>query len=191
LLAEPVLNGTSRGPDNGEYVTLVPASAGLTAGVASAASAGSAGSHHPTFGGSTYNCSHGIYAGYCGTQESSTGLYIAVDWEHQVIGTRHPQAYNAEFFWFADASPSHANNDKYAEFAPHGVASNQVMAEEHGHIVLAAASGAENQKWVYDGTGWKNVATGDVLEATDDGGAILAVNGPSSGSKETWTFRTP
>lgn len=166
----------------------VVASAGLTAGVASAASAGS---HHPTFGGSTYNCSNGIYAGYCGTQESNTGLYIAVDWNNRVIGTRHPQADDAEFFWFADGSPSHANNDKYAEFAPNGVASNRVMAEEHGRIVLARASGAADQKWVYDGTGWTNVATGDVLRATYDGGAILAAHGPSSGSSETWTFRTP
>jgi hypothetical protein len=166
----------------------VLASAGLTAGVASAASPGSS---HPHFGGSTYNCSNGIYAGYCGTQESDTGLYIAVDWNDQVIGTKHPRADNAEFFWFADASPSHANNDKYAEFAPHGVASNKVMAEEHHHIVLATASGVADQKWVFDGTGWTNVATGDVLRATHDGGPILAAHGPSSGPLESWTFVTP
>jgi hypothetical protein len=66
------------------------------------------------------------------------------------------------------------------------------MAEEHGRIVLARASGAADQKWVYDGsTGWTNVATGDVLRATYDGGAILAAHGPSSGPSETWTFRTP
>ena len=166
----------------------VVASAGLAVGVAGAASAGSL---HPSFGGNTYNCSNGIYAGYCGTQESATGLYLAVGWNNEVIGTRHPQAGNAEFFWFADGSSSHANNDKYAEFAPHGVASNEVMAEVHHSIVLATASGAADQKWVFDGTGWTNVGTGDVLKATSDGGAIKAANGPSSGSSETWTFVTP
>lgn len=106
----------------------VVAAAGLTAGVAGAASAGSL---HPSYGGSTYNCGNGIYAGYCGTQESANGLYIAVGWNYQIIGTRYPQADNAEFYWFADGSSSHANNDKYAEYAPNGVASNRVMAQCH------------------------------------------------------------
>ena len=166
----------------------VVASAGLTVGVVGAASAGS---YHPSFGGSTYTCSNGIYAGYCGTQESATGLYIAVGWNRQVIGTRHPQANDAEFFWFADGSSSRANNDKYAEFAPNGVASNLVMTEEHHNIVLATASGTPDQKWVYDGTGWTNVGTGDVLKATYDGGPILAAHGSSAGLSETWTFVTP
>jgi hypothetical protein len=165
----------------------VVASAGLTVGVAGAASAGSL---HPSFGGSTYNCANGIYADYCGTQESASGLYIAVDY-NQVIGTRHPQAGNAEFFWFADASTPAADKYKYAEFAPNGIASNLVLAEDHHRIVLATASGATDQKWVFDGTGWENVATNDVLKATSDGGAILAAHGPSAGQSESWTFVTP
>ncbi len=165
-------------------------SAGLGIGVA-----GAGGTSGPAPGGyGASNCANGIYAGYCGTQESGASLYIAVGWGrhgYQVIGTKNPQASNAEFFWFADASASAANNDKYAEFAPDGIASNLVMAEVNHVIVLTQATGAANQKWVYDGTGWENVATGDVLESTSNGGPIDAVTGPSSGSSETWTFVIP
>lgn len=162
-------------------------SAGLAVGVAGVAAAGGSPGGHEA-----YNCANGIYSGYCGTQESGTGLYIAVGWgSHHLIGTENPHASNGEFFWFADASASAANNDKYAVFAPDGIASNQVMAEVHHDIVLTQATGATNQKWVYDGTGWENVATGDVLESTYNGGPIDAVAGPSSGSSETWTFVTP
>jgi hypothetical protein len=164
------------------------AAAGLAVGIAGAADASSGA---PAFGGGSGNCAHGIYAGYCGTQKSGTGLYIAADWHGRIIGTKQPQSSNAEFFWFADQSPSAANNDKYAEFAPNGVASNKVMAEVRHQIVLASASGADNQKWVYDGTGWKNVGTGDVLKATYNGGQIQADHHSSSGPSETWTFVTP
>jgi hypothetical protein len=163
-------------------------SAGLAVGVAGVAGAGGP----PPGGYGAYNCANGIYAEYCGTQESATSLYIAVGgWGDHLIGTENPHASNAEFFWFADASASAANNDKYAEFAPNGVASNLVMAEVHHAIVLTQATGAANQKWVYDGTGWENVATSDVLESTSNGGPIYAVPGPSSGTSETWTFVTP
>jgi hypothetical protein len=65
------------------------------------------------------------------------------------------------------------------------------MAEVRHQVMLAPASGADNQKWIFDGTGWKNVATGDVLRATSNGGPVLAVNGSSSGPSESWTFVTP
>jgi hypothetical protein len=164
------------------------ASAGLAVGLAG--SAGATG-RAPAAPGS-FNCAHGIYANYCGTQKSGTGLYMAVGRHNAIIGTRGPQASNAEFLWFADASSSAANNDKYAEFAPGGVASNLVMADlGHHRVALVRASGARNQKWVFDGTGWKNVQTGDVLTATVNGGPVLAVGGTSHGASETWTFVTP
>jgi hypothetical protein len=169
-------------------------SAGLATGVAGAGGNGGPppGGYGPPPGGyGAANCANGIYAEYCGTQESATSLYIAVGWGNHLIGTVNPQASNAEFFWFADASPSAANNDKYAEFAPNGIASNLVMAEVNHVIVLTQATGAANQKWVYDGTGWENVATSDVLESTYNGGPIEAVTGPSSGTSETWTFVIP
>lgn len=163
-------------------------SAGLAVSLAGVAGATS---RTPTYSGSG-NCANGIYSGYCGTQQSGTGLYIAAGARGSIVGTRHRQSSDSEFFWFADGSSSAANNDKYAEFAPHGVASNLVMAEvRHHQVVLVPASGATNQKWFYDGTGWQNVATGDVLRATSNGGPILAVSGHSSGPSETWTCVTP
>jgi hypothetical protein len=167
-------------------------SAGLGIGIGVAGAGGTSGPAPGGYGAS--NCANGIYAGYCGTQESGTSLYIAVGWGshgYGVIGTANPQANNAEFFWFADASASAANNDKYAEFAPDGIASNLVMAEVNHCIVLTQATGAANQKWVYDGTGWENVATGDVLESTYNGGPIDAVAATSSGPSVTWTFVIP
>jgi hypothetical protein len=162
-------------------------SAGLAVGLAG--SAGATG-RAPAAPGS-FNCAHGIYAGYCGTQKSGTGLYIAADSHGRIIATRHPQPWNAEFFWFADGTSTSPTPPKYAEFAPGGVASNKVMSEVRHQVVLANANGAPNQKWSFDGTGWKNVQTGDVLLATSNGGPVLAVHGPSHGASETWTFVTP
>jgi hypothetical protein len=164
-------------------------SGGVGVGISGAAFANS---HTPSYpGGGGGNCANGIYAGYCGTQESGTGLYIAIGWRGEVIGTSNPQPGNAEFFWFSDGSSSASDNDAYAVFAPNGIVSNKVMADVNHHIVLATASGAPDQKWVYDSPGWVNVGTGDVLKSTYNGGPILAATGPSSGSSETWTFVVP
>jgi hypothetical protein len=167
----------------------VAVSAGLAFGISGVAHASSR-TPAPGGGGSS-NCLNGIYANYCGTQESGTDLYMAVGLGDRIIGVSNPQPGNAEFFWFSDASASAANNDAYAVFAPYGIVSNKVMAEVNGRIVLANASGASDQKWVFDGTGWENVATGNVLEATTNGGPVLAVTGPSSGASEAWTFVLP
>jgi hypothetical protein len=166
------------------------ASAALAVGIAGAASA-SESMPHSAGGYGTENCADGIYAGYCGTQVSGNDLYIAVGFGGQVIGTTSPRADNAEFIWFADQSSAAANNDKYAEFAPNGIASNKVMADVNHHIVLATASGAADQKWVYNGTGWTNVGTGDVLKSTYNGGPIVAASTQSVDPSETWTFVTP
>jgi hypothetical protein len=175
------------------------ASAGLAIGIAGSASA-AVSPNHPSPG-NNFNCAHGIYAGYCGTQETISGLYIAAGRHGDIIGTRHPRPLTADFVWFADASPSAANNDKYAEFAPNGVASNLVMTEgRRGQVELEPASGAPNQKWVATqapGPGthffWKNVGTGDTLRATVDGGPVLAVHGPAAGPGPStlWNFVTP
>jgi hypothetical protein len=171
------------------FTVTAAASAGLAVSLAGAANASSQAPARP--GGGTSNCANGIYAGYCGTQESKTNLYMAVGRGGSIVGTRNPQSTNAEFIWFADGSSHAANNDKYAEFAPGGVPSNTVMAEVRHQVVLVTASGAADEKWVFDGTGWYNVATHDVLEATTNGGPVLAVHGPSTGLSETWTFVTP
>ena len=49
-----------------------------------------------------------------------------------------------------------------------------------------------NQKWNYNGYGWTNLKTGDVLKATSDGGPIIAVGTQSRNDPhELWTFVTP
>ncbi len=170
----------------------------LTAGALAVGTGGAASASYRApvnFGGNTWNCANGIYAGYCGTQESNTGLYLAVGFYGQIIGTSHPTAGDAEFFWFADGSSSASDNDKYAEFAPGGVASNKVMADVNHRIVLAPASGAANQKWVFDGSAppgwWRNVGTGDILKATFDGGPVTTVSSETNNNSELWTFRVP
>jgi hypothetical protein len=164
-------------------------SAALAVGLAGVA--GASGRTPGNGGAGGANCANGIYANYCSLHESGTGLYLAAGWNDQIVGVKYPKASDADFFFFADASASAANNDKYAEFAPNGVASNKVMAEVKGHMVLVTATGAADQKWVFDGTGWQNVATGHVLKATFNGGPVLAAPGPSSGAAETWNYVAP
>jgi hypothetical protein len=75
--------------------TVFTVTAAVSAGLAvSLAGAASASSHTPAphgHGAGSSNCANGIYAGYCGTQESATGLYVAIGRNDQVIGTRNPQ----------------------------------------------------------------------------------------------------
>jgi hypothetical protein len=170
-------------------VVVFTAVAAASAGVA-VSLAGSAGASTRTAapGGPPFNnCADGIYANYCGTQESATNLYIGAGPREQVIGVRHPQPASTQFVWIADAGIHAANNDKFAVYAPGGIPTNLAITEDHGHVVLEPASGAPNQKWVYNANdGWSNVLTGDVLKTTMDGGPILAVHGPSSGPSETF-----
>jgi hypothetical protein len=59
---------------------------------------------------------------------------------------------------------------------------------------MATATGAPNQKWVFDGNVpgfWRNVGTNDVLEATFDGGPIVTVHNEINNPSEKWTFVTP
>jgi hypothetical protein len=49
-----------------------------------------------------------------------------------------------------------------------------------------------NQKWNYNGYGWTDLKTGDVLKATTDGDPIIAVGTQShTDPHELWTFVTP
>jgi hypothetical protein len=92
--------------------------AGLT--LISSASAG-------VFGSGPDGCATGIYAGYCGTQRDDSTpypLYLAAN-GNTVIGTSNTRGFGSEdFFWF---NYEGGTND-IAEWAPFGVASNEVMA---------------------------------------------------------------
>jgi hypothetical protein len=145
-------------------------------------------------------CATGIYAGYCGTQVDSgtPALSISVDRFGQVVAASRPRPHSADWFWFSFEGGA---ND-IAEFAPGGVASNLVMAQVGSRIVLQKGSGDTDQQWVfkcytgctsgpYAGT-WTNIASGDVIAATTNGGRLRAVSlSGTPGSNETWAFQTP
>jgi hypothetical protein len=149
-------------------------------------------------------CETGIYTGYCGTQvdAGSPALSIAVDWSGSrhanVIATSDPRGGSADWFWFR----YNGGPNSIAEYAPHGVASNLVMAQVGDDIVLQRANGNLNQQWLftcdtvcsppYTGT-WTNLATGDIIEATSDGGPVIPVPVPTGTptTADRWTFVTP
>jgi hypothetical protein len=170
----------------------IAASALALAGVADAAV-----SQHSN--GPQGGCANGIYAGYCGTQvdTGTPALSLAAGQfgftGRNIIATSHARGWSADFFWFAYQGGS----NKIAEYAPGGVASNQVMAETgHGRIVLQRATGAPNQQWiataVAGGFTWTNAATGDEIEANGNGAPVSAVSPPATpDSSQTWNFVTP
>lgn len=162
--------------------------AGLT--IISTASAG-------VFGSATDACATGIYAGYCGTQQDGAGLYLAASGQN-VIATSSRTFGTEDFFWF---NYEGATND-IAEFAPLGIASNLVMAVVAQHpryngnvpstsyaVVLQFATGASNQQWTYNGTGWTNVASGPGLMLQTNGNNNPVTMAPPTGApNQTFTF---
>ena len=144
-------------------------------------------------------CANGIYAGYCGTQEDSSAvpLYLAAR-GNVIIGTSSTHGFGTEdFFWFGFEG---GTND-IAEWAPDGVASNLVMAvapiysyQSHSTayaVVLQQASGATDQQWTYNGTGWTNVATGPnlVLQTNGNNNPVTMVPTPASAMpNQTFNF---
>jgi hypothetical protein len=176
--------------------------AGAMAAAATIAAVAATGlaSASPTAPTSSNNCATGIYAGYCGTQVDSNSpqLSIAVGNWGQIVGSAKPHSGAADWFWFAYDGGS----NKIAEFAPNGVASNLVMAQQGSKIVLQRATGKTNQQWLftcttgcsgptYIGT-WKNVATGDILSSNGNGNPLTSQSYTGSPTKsESWTFVTP
>lgn len=127
-------------------------------------------------------------------QESNTHLYIAAGFGGQIIGTSHPLAEDAEFFWFADGSraPPITTSTRYSP-GRHRV--EQGDGGRQSPHRLGHGQRNADQEWVFDGstsTGyWKNVGTNDVLKVTFDGDPVTTVRSESSTSSELWTFVTP
>jgi hypothetical protein len=175
---------------------------GLAVGVlatATAISTASAG----VFGSSTNACATGIYEGYCGTQQDEstpTPLYLAANSDGTIIGTSSTHSNGSEdFFWFNfDGGP----ND-IAEWAPFGIASNEVMTvvavppRGHDHsttttyeVVLEPGTGAANQQWTYNLTGWTNAAQPTlVLQTNGNGNPVTMVPAPTVATpNQTFNF---
>jgi hypothetical protein len=161
----------------------------VLAGLATIISTASAG----MFGSPPDGCANGIYQQYCGTQVDGTGLALAAR-GNTIVGTSNPGYGGSEdFFWFLYyGSPNYGNsttNTKIAEFAPGGVASNEVMTlvnENWGHnsqyaVVLEPATGAANQQWVFSGGYWTNQnAPGLVLQTNGNNSPVSMVPIPGS-----------
>jgi hypothetical protein len=187
-----------------KFCAVTGAAVAAAALTVSGAGAASASSHlPPPFGGSgggggwggpgggVDNCTgSGIYSGYCGTQKSGTGLYITVSRNGQIVGAQNPRGGSDEFLWFADAgSTKVSGGDYYLEYAPRGAASGKVLAVAHGHVVLAPASGAADQKWTTGSSLLKNVGSGDVLQAGNNNQPLQAVTpGATIPASEKWTY---
>jgi hypothetical protein len=168
-------------------IIAILAAAFLTGTAAGAATAAASASAPP-------GCANGIYAGYDGTQQDASGQSVAVDSGRLVAAAGHYHV-SLCFFWFA----YEGGQDKIAEWAPDGVASNEVMAavwSRHGWTVgLQKATGSLYQQWNYntaDNGTWTNEGTGTVLAATARGNLYLATapEGTVPGG-EDWTFTVP
>ena len=151
------------------------------------------------FGSSPDACATGVYIGYCGTQQdaSTSPLNLAAI-GNIIIGTSSTRTFGSEdFFWFA----YDGGNNKIAEYAPNGVASNLAMAvvpQRFGYrgtntyyaVILQPATGAPNQQWTYNGTGWTNVAEPAlVLQTNGNNSPVTMVLAPVTATpNQTFTF---
>jgi hypothetical protein len=164
--------------------------------IISTASAGVFGSEpqsFPFFPISSDACATGIYAGYCGTQQDSSTVPLNLAaLGNTIIGTSSKGfAGSEDFFWFQYEGGS---ND-IAEWAPNGVASNEVMAVVKAwngpgyQVVLQPATGAANQQWFYSAPGWTNIAApGLVLQTNGNNRPVTMVPGPASAPNQSFTF---
>jgi hypothetical protein len=116
--------------------------------------------------GPTFGCSHGILAGYCGTQADTAApaRALAAGPFGSVVGTTDNFNGVADFFWLAyDGGPT-----KVAIWAPHGVPTDLALTCAGGHLVLAPSTGAPDQQWtataVSGGFTWTNLATGKIMD---------------------------
>ena len=142
------------------------------------------------------NCADGIYSGYCGTQVSENGVSLTASGS-SILGLDNPSdgSGNADFFWFRYQGGA----SSIAEFAPEGVASNKVMADQNGHLRLETATGLPAEQWTpcyhsHGGGGftWTNVQTGRILQENGAGSYVTVVTAPiHPDSSELFNFVTP
>jgi hypothetical protein len=153
----------------------------------------------------TPGCSHGTLAGSCGTQvtSSSPALGLAVTAARvgqPVIGKSDLTTSATDWFWHT--APS---GNKIATFAPGGRRGTLCMRQAGvgAPITLGTCNGRAFQQWIFSDSGagapgtftgtWTNAATGDSIEATTQGRAVIPVTitDPAAAPlKAQFTFRT-
>jgi hypothetical protein len=163
----------------------------------SVAAVATAAPHHQ----SSDQCGSGIYAGYTGTQENGNDQSVVVQ-NSTPVASSHSRGSDDCFFWFA----YDGGQNKIAEYAPDGVASNLVLSVQDRwgfgknnrgsaeEVVLQKADGSLDQQWNYntaDNGTWTNEGTNLVLTVGRNGQLELAT--PPTGTvppQEDWTFQS-
>ncbi len=163
-------------------VTGVAAAAVMGAGVSLAATGTPAGGY-PGFGDS---CANGIYSEYCGAQVNAYDQAITAGYNGELTARRYFAGdASQQFVWLGWQGGS----SDIAEYAPDGVASGKIMAEQGSRIVLVTAPQqvTNSDLWYFSSGDWVNVASGKDIGVGPRGQLIL-VTGPTSND---WTFEVP
>jgi hypothetical protein len=170
-----------------------PAAAGIRAGLAHIGTDAAIAVHSPFIPVPTSSCATGVYTGYCGVQTNGNGRSLKVVADQDAPGARlrglpdtRPDR-GFDFYWFA----YDGGGAKIAEYAPRGIASGLCMTETQDtrEVILWQCTGALDQQWTFNGYGWANGLSGDVL--TVGGAPSHLVGGVTPGvatKAETWTF---
>jgi hypothetical protein len=150
----------------------------------------------------TAGCHAGVYAGYCGIQTNGNGRSLKVVDDSTKPGTlirglpdNRPDR-GFDFYWFA----YQGGTAKIAEYAPRGVASDECMTEiPHAvipqtlrprYLTLEPCTGNLDQQWTFNGYGWANGQTGDVITIAQDAAHLAIGQAPQAvpTKAETWSF---
>lgn len=107
------------------------------------------------------NCLTGPEAGFCGHQTAPDGLTLAVGANLKIVSQLFLTP-NTQMIWANNGLPGNA---KTAEWAPDGVPQGLCMTQITGGASMTACTpGDLAQEWIFNGTGWANAGTGDVIQ---------------------------
>lgn len=151
---------------------------------------------------STFNCTHGTYSGYCGTQTDletpPMSMVSGGSAQQNRFIFAEPNSTKSsltDFFWFRFQHGS----SFIAEFAPNGVTSNFCVAQTGflSGLKLRACNGSQFQRWTPipvsapggSGNEWMNGATGNIIQSNGEGHQLRGVQpGMSPLNTQTWNF---
>lgn len=153
---------------------------------------------------STPGCTHGTFAGYCGTQADNEASPLVFDVKGQVA------AYDQPVIGYPDSTLDPATDFvmlaydggvfKMFIYAPQGVISNLCVAEpfKYAPLVLRPCNGKQWQLFEASQIGatteytWTNKATDDIVSANGLRGQLTGVAAPVApavpSASESWSF---
>jgi hypothetical protein len=148
---------------------------------------------------STTGCTSGAFAGYCGTQQNLSALPIAFDVKGQhkvantpIIGWKENAGDPAtDFFTYAYDGGS----TKVFLYAPDGVPTDLCISQPAANagLILRNCNGSAWQQFTATAAGsgytWTNLATGQIVTSTVQGGQLSGENTTATPSlAQEWTF---